>query len=64
MNDSQFNIERATNGLVLALFLAAAIFLAVMLVQVLDDIDARRAEQAPPSPSSSVVEQPLPDARV
>ena len=46
MDDSQFNAERATNGLVLALFLAAAIFLVVMLIQVLGDIDRRRVEEA------------------
>jgi hypothetical protein len=57
MNDSQFNIERATNGLVLALFLAAAIFLVVMLVQVLNDIDTRRGETSSSSPTSSVVVQ-------
>jgi HAMP domain-containing protein len=43
MDDSQFNIERATNGLVLALYLAAAVFLAVMLYYVLRDIDERQS---------------------
>lgn len=43
MKDSQFNVERATNGLVLALYLAAAIFLAVMLFYVLRDINERQA---------------------
>jgi hypothetical protein len=57
MNDSQFNIERATNGLVLALFLAAAIFLVIMLVQVLNDIDTRRGETSSASPTSAVVVQ-------
>jgi hypothetical protein len=57
MNDSQFNIERATNGLVLALFLAAAIFLVVMLVQVLNDIDTRRGETSSSSQTSAVVVQ-------
>ena len=57
MNDSQFNIERATNGLVLALFLAAAIFLVVMLIHVLNDIDARRGETSSASPTSTVLVQ-------
>jgi hypothetical protein len=43
MSDSSFNIERATNGLVLALFLLSALFLGVMLYYVLQDIDERRA---------------------
>jgi len=46
MENSQFNIERATNGLVLALYVAAAIFLAVMLYHVLRDIDERRPTPA------------------
>jgi hypothetical protein len=45
MDDSQFNIERATNGLVLTLYLAAAIFLAVILYYVLRDIDQRQPVQ-------------------
>lgn len=42
MNDSQFDIERATNGLVLTLYLASAIFLAVMLYYVLRDMGERQ----------------------
>ncbi len=42
MNDSQFDIERATNGLVLALYIAAAVFLAVMLYFVLRNIGERQ----------------------
>lgn len=53
MDDSQFNVERATNGLVLALFLAAAIFLVVMLIQVLGDIDRRRVEEASSSQTAT-----------
>ena len=44
MSESTFNIERATNGLVLALFLAAALFLGIMLYYVLRDIDERTSE--------------------
>jgi len=44
MADSQFNIERATNGLVLTLFLASAIFLGILLIYVLRDMSARSAE--------------------
>jgi sensor domain CHASE-containing protein len=45
MSESQFNVERATIGLVLALFLASALFLGVMLYYVLQDIDRRQAEK-------------------
>lgn len=62
MSDSTFNIERATNGLVLALFLAAALFLGIMLYHVLQDIETRTSEPkeegqahvVPPSWSPSV----------
>jgi len=51
MSDPQFDIERATNGLVLALYLAAAVFLAVMLYFVLRDV-AERQQAAEESASS------------
>lgn len=54
MQDSQFNIERATNGLILALFLAATLLLVVLLWRVLGDIDQRQAESSTP-PSAEVV---------
>ncbi len=57
MDDSQFNIERATNGLVLALYLAAATFLAVMLYYVLRDIDER---QPAPSDDAAVLQSERP----
>jgi len=43
MSESSFNIESATNGLVLALFLAATLFLGVMLYYVLRDVDKRQS---------------------
>jgi hypothetical protein len=52
MSDPQFDIERATNGLVLALYLAAAVFLAVMLYFVLRDVAER--QQAAEEDASSV----------
>lgn len=54
MSDSQFNVERATNGFVLTLFLAAALFLGIMLLNVLRDMD-ERASEAEASSSSSVL---------
>ena len=54
MQDSQFNIERATNGLILALFLASSILLVVLLWRVLDDIEKRQAESSTP-PSAQVL---------
>lgn len=47
MSESSFNIESATNGLVLALFLAATLFLGVMLYYVLRDIDERESSGEP-----------------
>lgn len=55
MSDSTFNIERATNGLVLALFLASALFLAVMLYFVLQDIDERQSKQAASDAQAALV---------
>lgn len=63
MNDSQFDIERATNGLVLALYLAAAVFLAVMLYFVLRDIGARQqAAEGQDAASTRLVVPPVHDA--
>lgn len=44
MSNSQFDVERATAGLVTTLFLAAALLLAGLLYFVLEDIDERTAE--------------------
>jgi hypothetical protein len=46
MAEPSFNIESATNGLVLALFLAAALFLGVMLFYVLRDIEDRQSSSS------------------
>jgi len=65
MSDPDSNIERATNGLVLALFVVAALFLGVMLFYVLRDIQARQSEassgtQAPRSvPTQIALERPV-----
>jgi len=45
MNGPQFDIERATNGFIFALYLAAAIFLLVMIYFVVRDMDKRQAER-------------------
>jgi uncharacterized membrane protein YidH (DUF202 family) len=54
MSESQFNVERATIGLVLALFLASALFLGVMLFYVLDDIDRRQQDRETGSTSAAI----------
>jgi formate-dependent nitrite reductase membrane component NrfD len=59
MSESSYNIERATNGLVLALFLVSALFLGVMLYYVLQDIDTRQSEEA--NETAVVVDRPSPD---
>ena len=48
--EPEFNIERATNGLVLSLYLAAALFLGVLFLFVLRDL---RAREAPPADDGS-----------
>ena len=63
MSNGQFDVERATAGLVMALFVSAALLLAGLLYFVLQDIDKRgessegpqqavRVEDAPPPPSA------------
>ena len=59
MSESSYNIERATNGLVLALFLVSALFLGVMLYYVLEDIDTRQSEAA--EETAVVVDRPSSD---
>ncbi len=56
MADSQFNVERATNGLVLTLFLASAIFLGALLLYVLRDMNERAADDGPSRQESTVVQ--------
>ena len=41
MPNAQFDVERATAGLVMALFVAAALLLAALLYFVLQDMDER-----------------------
>jgi len=43
MSDPQFDVERATAGLVLALFLAASLLVGAMYYFVLRDMEARAA---------------------
>ena len=45
MSDPQFDVERATAGLVLALFLAASLLLAAMYFFVLRDAEERASAQ-------------------
>jgi len=63
MSNGQFDVERATAGLVMALFVSAALLLAGLLYFVLQDIDKRaessegpqqavRVEAAAPPPSA------------
>jgi len=62
MPEAQFDVERATGGLVMALFVASALLLAGLLYFVLQDID-RRAEAANDSTSQAVrVVPPAPSA--
>jgi hypothetical protein len=57
MSDPQFDVERATAGLVLALFLAASLLLGAMYYFVLRD--AKTRAEAPSSSSQAVrVESP------
>jgi hypothetical protein len=62
MAESKFNVEGATNGLVLALFLASALFLGVMLLYVLGDIRTRTAPADPSGAASSTGAASLPSA--
>jgi hypothetical protein len=58
MSDPQFDVERATAGLVLALFLAASLLLGAMYYFVLRDT-GKRAEEASSSAQAVVrVERP------
>ncbi len=55
MSDVHTHVERAAAGFVTALYLAAALLLAVILFRVIRDHEARTA----PEPTSHV-EQPMP----
>ncbi len=59
MAEPSFNIESATNGLVLALFLAAALFLGVMLFYVLRDIEGRQSSSSSEGAEATVQAVPL-----
>lgn len=66
MAKPQYSIDRAANGLVLTLFLACAIFLVVILFQVLGEVRERQVQSEVENVSSArVIEQlnPSPDAR-
>jgi len=62
MQDSQFNIERATNGLILALFLASTLLLVVLLWRVLGDIEQRQAESSTPPSAQVIAAEPPPES--
>ncbi len=53
MSEAQFDVERATGGLVMALFVASALLLAALLYFVLQDMD-RRTEAAADSTSQAI----------
>jgi hypothetical protein len=59
MSDPQFDVERATAGLVLALFLAASLLLGAMYYFVLRDTGKRTGKEASSSAQAVVrVERP------
>jgi hypothetical protein len=59
MSDPQFDVERATAGLVLALFLAASLLLGAMYYFVLRDTGKRAGEETSSSAQAVVrVERP------
>lgn len=58
----QYAVERATNGLVLALFLACAIFLVVLLIQILGEAKDRQGLTGVESAQATgTIEQLLPE---
>jgi hypothetical protein len=58
MSDPQFDVERATAGLVLALFLGAALLLGAMYYFVLRDAETR-AESSGVTPAVRVESSPV-----
>jgi uncharacterized protein HemX len=52
-NDAEFSIESATNGFVLALYLAAALFLGVAAFYVMQDAEERAQSAAEAEESTS-----------
>ncbi|GEM_PF-3654916 len=60
MSDPQFDVERATAGLVLALFLAASLLLGAMYYFVLRDAEKRAADASSPAQSVRVERSPAP----
>ena len=71
MSDPQFDVERATAGLVLALFLAASLLVVAMFYFVLRDTKKRagasdssqavRVERPPQTMTANPIPFPLPD---
>jgi sensor domain CHASE-containing protein len=61
MSNGQFDVERATAGLVMALFVSAALLLAGLLYFVLRDID-QRSESSSQNPQAVRVEDTPLDA--
>jgi hypothetical protein len=58
MPNSQYDVERATAGLVMALFVAAALLLAALLYFVLRDMDERAADESASEPQAVRVAPP------
>lgn len=58
MSPGQHDVERATAGLVMALFLASALFLAVLLYFILSDINQRAETEAESAPTVRLHEPP------
>ncbi len=73
MSDPQFDVERATAGLVIALFLASALLIAGMLLFILRDMEERaqssgseqavRVERAPATASRAPAPSPVPEVQ-
>lgn len=60
MSNGQFDVERATAGLVMALFVSAAILLAGLLYFVLRDIDDRSSSPSQNTQAIQVDDTPPP----
>lgn len=63
MSNSQFDVERATAGLVMTLFVAAALLLAGLVYFVMQDMDERTAEPDA-EPQSTRIERSSPSHSV
>ena len=62
MSNGQFDVERATAGLVMALFVSAALLLAGLLYFVLRDIDDRGKTSSENPQAARVEAAPLPSS--